>query len=367
MSRMVTLEEVCISSSSNIAQKDLLSNNGEYPVYGASGLIKNVDFYKQEKPYLAVVKDGAGIGRVTLLPAKSSIIGTMQYILPKDTINISYLYYVLKELNLARYFTGATIPHIYFKDYKTEKIKLPYMTEQLKIADILDKVCKLITERKQQLEKIDLLVKSLFIEMFGDPVTNPMGWEIKLLGEHIEFLTSGSRGWSGYFADDGEMFITIKNVKNSKISIDNIQYVHAPATKEAERTRVKTGDLLISITADLGRTGVVEAEIAGYGAYINQHISLVRLDKARLNPYFVAHYLETEAGKVQFMSKNQEGVKAGLNFNAINSLTLFVPPIDRQNRYINFVRAADKSKFTIQQGLKTLELQYNALMQEYFG
>jgi type I restriction enzyme S subunit len=194
-----------------------------------------------------------------------------------------------------------------------------------------------------------------------------MGWDLKRLEEYTLFLTSGSRGWSGYFADDGEMFLTIKNVKNRAIATENMQYVHAPNTKEAERTRVKAGDLLISITADLGRTGVVNAEIAASGAYINQHLSLVRLDQTKINPYFVSHYLETEAGKRQFESKNQVGVKAGLNFNAINSLIVMVPPIELQNRYIAFVEAAYKSKFEIQQGLKQLELQYNALLQQYFG
>ncbi|WP_162515380.1 restriction endonuclease subunit S [Paenibacillus pinistramenti] len=182
---------------------------------------------------------------------------------------------------------------------------------------------------------------------------NPMGWEIKQLEDNIVFLTSGSRGWSGYFADDGEMFITIKNVKNGSILTDNVQYIHAPETKEAERTRVKEGDLLISITADLGRTGVVNAEIANYGAYINQHLSLVRLDKTKINPYFVSHYLETDAGKKQFESKNQFGVKAGLNFNAIKSLTVIVPPLELQNRYISFMQQTDKSKFAVMKQIKS--------------
>ena len=178
-----------------------------------------------------------------------------------------------------------------------------------------------------------------------------MGWEVKRLGDFVNFLTSGSRGWSRYFTNDGEMFITIKNVKDCSIITENMQFINAPTTKEADRTRVKTGDLLISITADLGRTGVVEAEIADYGAYINQHLSLVRLDQTRINPYFVSHYLETRAGKSQFESKNQVGVKAGLNFNSINSLTILVPPLAMQDQYFDFLQQVDKVNFVMQEGL----------------
>ena len=93
---------------------------GEYPIYGAAGYIGNIDFYHQEKPYVAIVKDGAGIGRTTLYPAKSSVIGTMQYLLPKDNVLPEYLCYVVRHMHLEKYFTGATIPHIYFRDYKNE-------------------------------------------------------------------------------------------------------------------------------------------------------------------------------------------------------------------------------------------------------
>ena len=107
------LNEVCDKGSSNIVINKLEDNNGDYPLFGASGLVKNVDFYHQDKPYVAVVKDGAGIGRTTLHPAYSSVIGTMQYLLPKDNVLPKYLYYVVKYMHLEKYFTGATIPHIY--------------------------------------------------------------------------------------------------------------------------------------------------------------------------------------------------------------------------------------------------------------
>ena len=184
--------------------------------------------------------------------------------------------------------------------------------------------------------------------MFGDPITNPKGYPVHQLSEYITSLTSGSRGWAQYCVEDGtEWFITIKNVKDCHISTDNMQQVNAPDNAEAKRTKVQEGDLLISITADLGRTGVVTKEIAEHGAYINQHLSCIRVNKEVLNPLFVAHYMESPAGKEQFTAKNQSAVKAGLNFNSINSLKLYVPPLKEQEEFIAFIKQVDKSKFDI--------------------
>ena len=318
---------------------------GEYPIYGAAGYIGNVDFYHQEKPYVAIVKDGAGIGRTTLHPAKSSVIGTMQYLLPKDNVLPEYLCYVVRHMHLEKYFTGATIPHIYFRDYKNEKFNLDSLDKQAEIIEILGKAESIILKRRKELAELDNLIKARFVEMFGDPKSNPNSYPIGQLSEHIEFLTSGSRGWAQYCVDNGsEWFITIKNVKDCRISIDNMQPINAPDNAEAKRTKVQEGDLLISITADLGRTGVVTKEIADHGAYINQHLTCIRLNKEILNPLYVAFFMESPAGKEQFESKNQSAVKAGLNFNSINSLRLLVPPMDEQSAFVEFVHQIDKSK-----------------------
>lgn len=224
-------------------------------------------------------------------------------------------------------------------------VTVPPLNEQRKIVMVLDKVSDLLAKRHQQLDKLDELVKSRFIEMFGDQKSNPNSYPISQLSEHIEFLTSGSRGWAQYCVDNGsEWFITIKNVKDCRISIDNMQPINAPDNAEAKRTKVQEGDLLISITADLGRTGVVTKEIADHGAYINQHLTCIRLNKEMLNPLYVAFFMESPAGKEQFESKNQSAVKAGLNFNSINSLRLLVPPMDEQNAFVGFVHQIDKSK-----------------------
>ena len=247
------------------------------------------------------------------------------------------------------------------------EIDVPPLEEQHRIAALLNKVSDLITKRRAQLDKLDLLVKSRFVEMFGDPVANPHGYPVHKLSDYIEFLTSGSRGWAQYFSDEGEYFITIKNVKNCRITLNDVQHIVPPDNAEAKRTKVQEGDLLISITADLGRTGVVTKEIADYGAYINQHLTCIRLNPKEVVSLYVAYYMESDAGKQQFQEKNQSAVKAGLNFNSINTLRLIVPPIEQQNSFIDFVERTDKLKLTIQKSLNKLETLKKSLMQHYFG
>ena len=264
--------------------------------------------------------------------------------------------------------SGSTRVSLKLNKLKDIDIAIPSMVRQNLIVNNLARLREIIENRRSQLRLLDELVKSRFIEMFGDPKSNPNSYPISQLSEHIKFLTSGSRGWAQYCVDNGsEWFITIKNVKDCRISIDNMQPINAPDNAEAKRTKVQEGDLLISITADLGRTGVVTKEIADHGAYINQHLTCIRLNKEILNPMYVAFFMESPAGKEQFESKNQSAVKAGLNFNSINSLRLLVPPLELQNQFADFVALVDKSKLAVQKSLEQLEILKKALMQAYFG
>ena len=291
-------------------------------------------------------------------------------IFDKGPINKNFFVYQVKRIlgKASNEVHGATMKHLTKPVFDALPFYLPSMDEQIHIASISDVVTDLINLHKQQLAKLDELVKARFVEMFGEPKSNPNGYPISQLSEHIEFLTSGSRGWAQYCVDNGsEWFITIKNVKGCRISIDNMQPINAPDNAEAKRTKVQEGDLLISITADLGRTGVVTKEIADHGSYINQHLTCIRLNKEILNPLYVAFFMESPAGKEQFESKNQSAVKAGLNFNSINSLRLIVPPMDEQSAFVEFVHQVDKSKAVVQKSLDKAQLLFDSLMQQYFG
>lgn len=111
-------------------------NVGNYPLYGASGFLKCIDFYEMDSDYISIVKDGSGVGNISFHEKNTSVVNTSQYILPKENLNIHFIFYLLQTINLNKYKTGSTIPHIYFKDYSIEKVKIPKYDEQKKNRNI---------------------------------------------------------------------------------------------------------------------------------------------------------------------------------------------------------------------------------------
>ena len=362
--------EILDSKRIPITAKD--RKKGNYPYYGANGIQDYVEQYIFDDELVLLAEDGGNFGSKNKpiayrVSGKCWVNNHAHVLKPKSFVDVDYLCYSLMFYNVENIITGATRKKLTQAAMNGMKIPKRDMSQQRLIVSIIKKVEDIITYHQNQLKLLDEFVKSRFVEMFGDPVINSKEWPTYELSKYIQFLTSGSRGWSQYFTDNGEYFITIKNVKNCKIMLNDVQYVIPPHNAEAKRTRVQEDDLLISITADLGRTGVVTKEIANHGGYINQHLTCVRLDQSAVRSLYVAFYMESEAGKRQFQTKNQSAVKAGLNFQSINTFRIMVPPIELQDSFIAFVKEIHKSRLAIQKSLDETQLLFDSLMQKYFG
>ena len=359
--KIVRLGDVCEKGSSNIAQNEITDNNGEYPIYGAAGFIKNVDFYKQDKPYIGIVKDGAGVGRVSVHPAKSSLIGTMQYIFPKENIDIKFLAEFLKYQNLSRFYTGATIPHIYFKDYQNIPLKLPSLQKQKHISAVLDKCTALITKHKLMLEKYDTLIKSRFIEMFGDPVINEKDWDLKTLPELGEF----GRGVSKHRPRNAPELLGGKypliqtgDVANANLYITDYESTYSEEGFKQSKMW-KAGTLCITIAATIAKTAILTFD----SCFPDSVVGFTPNEKT--NSLFINYWfsffqkiLEEQAPAV---------AQKNINLQVLSELKIITPPISLQNDFATFVHQIDKSKFAVQKSLEKAETLYKSLMQEYFG
>ena len=130
------LKDLLTVKSSSISINQLEDNTGTYPLYGASGFLKNIDFCEMETDYISIVKDGSGVGNLSYHEKNSSIVNTSQYLLPKKNFDIHFLYYLLQTLNLLKYVNGSSIPHIYFKEYCIEKVNVPSLPEQQQIGKL---------------------------------------------------------------------------------------------------------------------------------------------------------------------------------------------------------------------------------------
>ena len=168
------LNEICSKGKSSLRQKDVF-NDGPYSVYGASGIVGTTDDYQNEVPYVAVVKDGAGVGRASACEPMTSVLGTMQALIPNSNVERDYLLHLVRSLRLGEGFSGSTIPHIYFKDYGRLEVPLPPLEVQKQIVSQLGLVEAQIMQAEVQIEQLDSLVKSRFVEMFGDPCDSKSG------------------------------------------------------------------------------------------------------------------------------------------------------------------------------------------------
>jgi type I restriction enzyme S subunit len=165
------------------------------------------------------------------------------------------------------------------------------------------------------------------IDWLGDM---PAHWEIKRLKHLRLFLTSGSRGWAAYYSDAGSTFLRMTNVTKSGIELDlsDVRYVDVSGTTEGARTALQPGDVLITITAELGAIAIARDQHSG--AYINQHLALFRPNSAQVIGDFLAHSLTCDALQHQLVASGYGGTKQGLGFDQINELHVALPPLEEQ-------------------------------------
>jgi type I restriction enzyme S subunit len=258
---------------------------------------------------------------------------------------------------------GAKMPRMVMSEFWRYEIPLPPLPEQRRIAAILDQADALRAKRREALAQLDRLTQAIFVEMFGDQDAILLNWPVKDLGASLDFMTSGSRGWATYYVDSGDLFLRIQNVKRDELSLQDVAYVRAPDTAEARRTLVQPGDVLLSITADLGRTAVVPNDIGV--AFINQHLSILRT-KA-FTPRFLSAYLASPAGQRQVMGRNKHAVKAGLNFDDIRSFQVPHPPLLLQQTFVTRIQAIEALKANHRSALADLDALFTSLQHRAFA
>lgn len=364
--KRLTLGDVCKKESSNIAQKNLQDKKGAYPIYGASGLIKQVDFYQQDKEYIAVVKDGAGIGRTMLLPAYSSVIGTMQYLLPKEDIpiDIKYLFYAVEHMNLAKYFSGATIPHIYFRDYQKEPINIPDIETQRKISQIFGKIDALITSRKEQRTKLDQIVKSRFIELFGDPEINPYGWEQVTVEDVCTSIVRGPFGSAlkkEFFVEPDQTTYKVYEQKHAiqKSAVIGTYYVSAEKYNELRRFECHPGDILMSCSGTMGELYQLPPD--SEKGIINQALCKFTLNSRMLPIAFLAYMKET-IGNLETKGSGIQNIAA---VSYVKAMPINLPPMTVQNQFAAFVEQTDKSKYRQEKCIRFFQCLEKNIRQEW--
>ena len=363
------IKDICYKESSNIAQNKIVELDGDYPVYGASGFIQNVDFYQRDTNYIGVVKDGSGVGRVNIYPAFSSLLGTLQYILPKNGFHINYVAYALKSLNLSKYASGAAIPHIYFKDYGEEVIPVPPLPVQERIVSELDLLNGIIEKKREQLKELDALAQSIFYDMFGDPITNEKGWEVKKLGEVCKVNPSKKDTSIGLSNSDIVSFLPMEDLP-IKACYHSPKQTRLFSEVQSSYTCFANNDVLMAKVTpcfENGKIGIASNLMNGIG-YGSSEFIVIRannIDVIKEYPYFVIQntsFIENACAQLTGTSGLRRVPR-----QYVENCNISIPPLPLQHQFATKIEAIEKLKELIKQSISETETLFNARMQEHFG
>ncbi len=342
------LEDVCKNSSSNLALKDIKNKSGDYPVFGASGIVGYIDFYHKNKECLGIVKDGAGVGRVFVLPKNTSVIGTLNYLEALENTNLKYLFYFLYSIDFSKYILGSAIPHIYFRNYKKEQIPLPPLKEQERIVGILDesfaKIDESIKILEQDLLNLDELMQSTLQKAFNPLKDNvkenyklPQGWKMETLGEilssdkySIKRGPFGSSLKKSFFVEKGirifEQYNPINNDPHWKR-----YFISHEKFKELEAFKATEGDLLISCSGTLGK--IVELPKDTEMGIINQALLKIRLNNIKiLNSYFIYYFNSPIMQEKILESTLGSAIKNIASVKILKQIEIPLPPLKEQGQ-----------------------------------
>ena len=330
--KTLRIKDICDKGSSSLKQKDVENQNGVYPVFGASGLIGKIDTYHQNKDYIAIVKDGSGIGRVTFMPAFSSVIGTLQYILPKEGFNIKYISYCLQSLDLAHYKQGAAIPHIYFRDYGEYEVNVEENPDdQQRIVTYLDAEFAKIEALKANAEKQLQAAKDLFQSALKELLTPKEGWVEKKLGEVCNKITDGTHN-SPINTETGDfMYVTAKNIKPTGIDLSNITYVTKEIHKEIyERCNPEFGDVLY--IKDGATTGIAVINTIKEKFSLLSSVALLKSKEQILLPIFLCYVMNSPMMYNYVRSKMEGAAITRVTLTKIKNFPITLPPLSEQQR-----------------------------------
>ncbi|HRU96924.1 MAG TPA: restriction endonuclease subunit S [Ruminococcus sp.] len=328
------------------------------------------------KNTVLVAMYGATIGACSILPFEATTNQACAAFLPCEKVSPDYLYYFLsaKKEKFINDGVGGAQPNISAGYLKNVDFELKSLETQRQIAANLDKVTHTIDLCNAILEKLDLLVKSRFVEMFGEPIDNPMGWEVKTLKELSTLITNGNtpKGGSENYVDEGIIFLRSQNVWRNRIDLSDVAYIDEETHQKMKKSIVNHKDILITKTgrintenSSLGRAALYLGENGS--ANINGHVYLVRLNNSVV-PEYVVTILTGEAYRKYIRKVCVGGIdKRQINLDQVEDFPIIMPPKEKQQQFADFSNQIDKSKSAVKQLLEKAETLKKALMQEYFG
>ena len=312
-----------------------------------------------------ILSSRAPIGKTAIAGCEMCCNQGFKNLICSDAIYNEYLYFFLKSKTdyLNSLGRGATFKEISKSIVESIEIPLPEVNQQKEIAEKFKKLEQLISLRKQQLTKLDELVKAQFVEMFGDPVNNPMNYPKSQLGKVCD-VRDGTHDSPEYY-DVGYPLVTSKNVTGGKIDLLECNLISEDDYKKTcERSKVDRGDIIMPMIGTVGKPVIVNIE----PMFAIKNVALIKFTPDSLvTNIYIKTLLESDYFDCAVLDKIRGGTQKFIALGDIRKLEIILPDLKHQQCFSTFVERVDQQKQTVQQSLEKLELMKKALMQEYFG
>lgn len=291
-----------------------------------------------------LVTSRAPIGNIAIAGRDLCTNQGFKSLIPGESVDGLYLYYCMKHSSqrLQALGNGATFKEVSKKIVEEFEIPLPPLPEQKRIAAILDKADSVRRKRQQAIQLADDFLRAVFLDMFGDPVTNPKGWEVDALEQLSTRVTKGeSPKWQGFeYGSEGVRFITSENVLWGSLD-ERMKYIPLEFHQKLKRSQVQEGDLLINLVgASVGRACL--AELNGVPANINQAVSVTTLDHSRLLPEIALYQLLVPSMQRVLLGNVVDAARANISLADIRDLQMLVPPTDVQLAFLKVLGKVKK-------------------------
>ena len=365
------LMEICSPKQWKTISMGMLTKDG-YPVYGANGIIGKYSEYNHDKRTLLITCRGATCGTLNICEPYSYVTGNAMAL--DDLIaeiELDYLYYYLLFRGFEDIITGSAQPQIVRSSLNNISITYPDLSDQHKIVATLDQVNDLISIKNQQLEQLDLLIKSRFVEMFGD-LANPLcAWEKRIIvdccknSDDIKCGPFGTQLNKEEYTSSGVAVWEIAQI-NSNFTEQPVHYV---STEKAERLKaysIIAGDIAMSRKGNVGKCAVFPNGFSN--GIIHSDVLRIRFDSTICNSIFMLcqlHFSKHIINQIKVVSSGS--IMAGINVTKLKKIEIFLPPLALQTQFADFVTKVEKQKTTVKQSLEELGTLKASLMQKYFG
>ncbi len=343
--------------------------HGDIPYYGANGQVDSINNHLFDEELLLLAEDGGSWGLnekcAYIISGKSWVNNHAHVLKMKNGIDIGFLMHFLNKNDLSKYISGSTRGKLNQKKMNKIPFPLPPLPTQHRIVAILEKAEQLKNWHTEQGKLLDDYLKSVFLEMFGDPYTNPHEWDEKQLKEVVredKIITYGIVQ-AGPHVEDGIPYIKTGDIVRGKINPTGLSKTSKEIAKSYERSRVEYGDIIMSIRATVGTVALLPPELDGG----NLTQGTARISPA---PIVNKHYLLFCLGSVGIQTKIQKITKGAtfreITLGKLRQIIIPLPPLPLQQKFASIVQRTEKLKAQHEESARQSEDLFNALMQKAF-